>query len=155
MKTKSTLFLALLFAGSVSRATVCDDLVAQGRAALAAHNLTNANLYFSNAVAQCPGHENANVFYSATRLLVLPGGSPIDTLLTRLGVSQTNRDLYNFSPTIATNGAGKWIVPANVNAAEAPALARTNILPQLTSAAANLAAVDGHRGWRTQPPTIS
>src|SRR4051794_12776488 len=99
MKSKLLPLLALLTATAASLAQTCDQYVANGRAALAAHNLTNANVAFSNAVYKCPNHQTGNVFYAVTRLLTLPGKSPIDSFLTRLNVNQTNRDPYNFHPT--------------------------------------------------------
>ena len=143
MKTNLlVLGLALTLTADTVAQTTCDDWVSQGRAKLAAHDLTNANLCFSNAVLKCPDHQPANVFYAITRLLVLPSGSPIDSFLTRLGLSPTNRSPYDFwTATIATNANGYWQVPADMNAEEATALARTNILPQITAAVSNLAKV--------------
>src|SRR5437667_9068223 len=70
MKTKAITIASLFGLATLLPAAV--DYVAQGRAYLAATNLVAANNSFSNAVALSPNDPTGNVFYAATRLLVLP-----------------------------------------------------------------------------------
>ena len=130
-----------LFRGSVQAATTCDGWVSQGRTNLAAHNLTNANLCFSNAVALCPSHATGNVFYAATRLLTLADRPAGHAFLDRLGFAPTNRSVYAWTayPPHDTNGAP--FAPTNMSAAEISAFLRTNILTEIVGAASNLATV--------------
>ena len=141
MKIQSLVLGIALAIASSAPATTCDQWVSQGRASLAASNLVTANLCFSNAVAQCPAHESANVFYAATRLLTLPGQAPLESFLSRLGLGAVGRDFYNWTARFATNSSGDWLVPPNVNAKEAPALFRSDVLPQISGAADNLARI--------------
>ena len=132
--------IALALASS-GAAQTCDQWVSLGRTNLAAHYLSGANAFFSNAVAQCPNDPNANVFYAATRLLSLPSQAPLDNFLTRLGMGAASRDLYYWTARFSINASGYWLVPPGVNANEAPALYRANVLPQIIAADANLAKV--------------
>ena len=141
MKTKLFVLLTALSVPAISTAQTCAQWVVQGRTNLAAQNIAQANLCFSNAVANCPNQADANVFYAATRLLVLPGQTPIDGFLTSLGFASTGRDLYKWTAQPTKDAKGHVVVPDNVNASNAPALFRTNVLPQITAAAANLAMV--------------
>ena len=68
------------------------DYVNQGRAFLSLSNLNSANNSFASALAVSPTHETANVFYAATRLLVLP--------------SQPAGSNFRVSPPISTSVCG-------------------------------------------------
>jgi hypothetical protein len=118
-----------------------DSLVTQGRAYLSSQDLTNANLKFVAAVTLDPYHPTANVFYAATRLLVLPSQAPINGFLNRLGVSSTNRSIYHWATSVPSDTNGIPYAPAGINTREALLLLRTNILPQVTAAVSNLAKV--------------
>ena len=68
--------LLFLTALATTQAQTADDYVAQGRAFLVAHDLTNANDRFAAALALSPTHATANVLRAATRLLLLPEQPP-------------------------------------------------------------------------------
>ena len=141
MKPILKLLLLLTIGVTVAHAQTADDYVNQGRAFLAAHDLTNANSRFASAVALSPNHATANVFRAATRLLVLPNQPAGSALLDRLGFAQTNRNVYDWTARIARDTNGVPIAPAGVAVSEVSAFLRTNVLPEIIQAAANLAVV--------------
>ena len=134
----AALCLLLAVPQAISKAATCDDWVSQGRAALAARNLVTANACFSNAVTQCPNDSTGNVFYAITRLLVLPSQPAGSNFLSRLEVPTPGRNLYDWTAIPPSDGNHVPFAPCGVNADELPAFARTNILPQLIGAEANL-----------------
>lgn len=133
--------VAIVSAGSLGNAQTADALVAQGRAFLAKQDLANANARFSAAVAADPNHQAANALYGVTRVLVLPDQLAVKAFLDRLGLSQTNRSIYHWNPTVPKDTNGAPLAPAGVNANEAVTILRTDVLPEITAAAANLAMV--------------
>lgn len=142
IKIRSLALGLALAVHSACSAASSDNLVNTGRAALAAHNLAQANLCFSNAVARDPNNANANALYAVTRLLVLPdNSSPVGAFLTRLGVDQNGRDPYDWTARPATNADGSLAVPKGVNASEGSAVLRTNVLAEIAGAEANLARI--------------
>ncbi len=139
-KRLTVLSLALVLAHSIVAQTA-DDYVAQGRAHLAVTNIVAANTSFSNAVALSPNHQTASVFYGATRLLVLPSQSAGSNFLNRIGLPVAGRDIYNWTAEFPADTNGVPLAPAGVNANESTAMLRTNVLPALIAAEANLAKV--------------
>jgi len=141
MKTKLVIASLLLTLMQSLFAQTADDYVTQGRAFLSATNLVAANNSFSNAVALSPNHQTANVFYAATRLLVLPSQPAGSNFLSRIGVPVAGRNIYNWTANLPTDTNGVPLAPVGVNANESTAMLRTNVLPALTAAEANLAKV--------------
>jgi hypothetical protein len=131
----------LLAAGVTSWAQTASNYIAQGRAYLAVSNLVAANLSFSNALALSPTDPTGNVFYAATRLLVLPSQPVGSNFLTRWGVPASGRNIYNWTARPAEDVYGVPLAPAGVDANEATSLLRTNILAVVIAAEANLATV--------------
>jgi hypothetical protein len=123
------------------RAQTADILVSQGRAFLAAHDLTNANARFASALAAAPNHSTANVFRAATRLLTLADQPAGKAFLDRLLVAPTNRSPYSWTAELARDTNGTPIAPTNVSAAFLTAFLRTNMLPESLAAGTNLALV--------------
>ena len=117
------------------------NLIATGRVFLAQKNITNANANFRAAVTLSPTDETANALYAVTRVLVLPIQSPVKEFLDRLGVSQTNRSIYHWNTKVPRDTNGVPLAPSGVNASEARAILRTNILTEISAAAANLSKV--------------
>ena len=137
------LFSALLSFTSGIWAQTTDDFIAQGKSYLAATNLIGANNSFSNAVVLSPTNPTGNVLYALTRLLVLPYTTSGSNFLNRLGVPVDGRNVYNWTAQLPADTNGVPLAPQGVNAAEATDLLRTNILPALGAAEANLATVNG------------
>jgi hypothetical protein len=142
MKIRNVLLITLLLTVSQNvRAQTCEGYISQGRAFLEATNLAAANACFSNAVALCPNHQTGNVFYAATRLLSWPSGTAGSNFLNRLGMPGAGRDIYNWTAQVPTDTNGVGQFPADLDATEATALLRTNLLAELIGAEANLAKV--------------
>lgn len=141
MKTKLTTIALLLALNRLLLAQTADDYVTQGRAFLSATNMVAANNSFSNAVALSPGHQTANVFYAATRLLALPSQPAGSNFLNRIGLPAAGRNIYNWTAELPADTNGVPFAPAGVNASEFTAMVRTNVLPALIAAEANLAKV--------------
>src|SRR5258706_996709 len=138
--------LVLIFCTVAITAWTClaapaDDLIAQGRAYLAARDLTNANARFASAVAADGNHSTANVFRASTRLLTLADQAAGKALLDRLGMGPTNRSVYGWTADLAHDTNGIVQAPANMSAAELSAFLRTNILVEIAAAGSNLAVV--------------
>lgn len=131
----------MVLAQVLSAAQTVDFYINQGRSFLSATNITSANLSFSNAVLVSPNNPTANVFYAVTRLLVLPYQQPGSDFLTRIGMPKTGRNIYKWKAKLPTDTNGVPYAPTGVNANEFTAVLRTNILPALINADANLTKV--------------
>jgi hypothetical protein len=142
MKLTRILTTTLLFTlARMIGAQTADDYVNQARAFLSVSNLAAANTSCASALALSPNHQTANVLYAATRLLVWPSQPTGSNFLSRLGVPLAGRSIYNWTALPPTNTTGLPVAPAGVNANESTAMARTNILPIIIAAEANLAKV--------------
>jgi hypothetical protein len=122
-------------------AQTADDWVNQGRFYLAAHNITAANTNFAQALAVNPNHQTANALYAITRILVLPSQTAGSNFLTRIGFPIAGRSIYAWDSIPPKDTNGLWLAPSGVNAAEFTAQLRTNVLPALSGAISNVAAV--------------
>jgi Immunoglobulin I-set domain len=142
---KATPFLVLITVAALAQAAAsgqtADQFIAAGRLALASRNMTNANGDFAAAVTVAPDHPVANTFYAATRLLSLANKPAGTAFLDRLGVSQTNRDVYHWRTSLPRDTNGVPVLPAGMSASELTAFLRTNVLPAITASGANLAKV--------------
>lgn len=142
MKTKLVLVLAaLLMLGPALHAQTADEFVSQGRAFLSQSNLAAANNSFASAVALSPDNPSANVFYAATRFLILPSEPVGSNLLSRIGVPLAGRDIYNWTAELPADTNGVPLAPAGVNANEFTTVLRTNCLPAFIASDENLAKV--------------
>ena len=142
MKTKIIVTTAaLLLLVQSLNAQTADEFVSQGRAFLSQSNLSAANNSFASAVASSPDNPSANVFYAATRLLVLPSQPVASNFLSRIGVPLSGRDIYHWTAELAADTNGLALVPDGVNAKQFTAVLRTNGLPALIGADENLAKV--------------
>ena len=141
MKTRILIFLiAGLFYWNASAQTA-DDWVNQGRSYLAAHDITDANASFAQALVLNPNHQTANALYAATRLLVLsyqPAGS---NFLTRIGFPVAGRNIYGWNSKLPEDAKEIPLAPNGVNANEFSAQLRTNVLLSISGAIANLSAI--------------
>lgn len=142
MKTRFSLVVALcLIGGSVRGASIADDLISHGRALLATQDLRSANTRFAAAVGTEPEHEVANVFYAATRLLVLPEVSPLKEFLDHAGLAATNRNLLDWGSRLAVDTNDVPILPGLTNLNQGPDVLRDHILAEVAAAETNLSRV--------------
>jgi hypothetical protein len=133
--------LVFLTALTTTQAQTADDYVAQGRAFLVAHDLTNANTSFAAALALSPAHPTANVLRATTRLLLLPDQPAGAALLDQLGFSQTDRSLYNWTATVPRDIHGFPVAPTGMSATALTSFLRTNVVDAFIDSEVNLAAV--------------
>ena len=141
MKTR---ILATLFAGFVcwsASAQTPDSWVSQGRSYLAAHDIADANACFAQALALNSNHEDANALYAVTRLLVLPSQPAGSNFLTRIGFPAAGRNIYGWTSALPKDANGLLVAPSGVSANEFTAQLRTNVLPAISGAIGNLAAI--------------
>lgn len=105
-KPITSLFLLLLVLGARLTAHNVDGLVLDGRAFLAARNLTNALQRFQQAVTLQPTNETAQAFLGATRLLTLVERAEFQQLLNRASFTTNGRSLFSWKsePQFDTNG---------------------------------------------------
>ena len=122
-------------------AQTADEWVAQGRAYLSAQDITDANSSFAQALALSPTNEDANMFYAATRVLVLPAQPAGFNFLTRLGIPLAGRNIYDWTALPPKDANGLLLAPAGVDADEFTAQLRTNALLVIAGAITNLAVI--------------
>jgi hypothetical protein len=141
MKTRILIpLIVALFCWNADSQTA-DDWVSQGRSYLATHDIPDANASFAQALTLNPSHETANALYAITRVLVLPGQPAGSNFLTRIGFPVAGRNIYGWTSTLFTDTNGLVLAPVGVNANEFTAQLRTNVLPVVSGAISNLAAI--------------
>lgn len=138
LTVSAMLLLTPAITGSAQTATT---YINQGRAFLAARDLTNANASFASAVRVSASHATGNVFYAATRLLTLGNQPAGKALLDRLGFSSDGRYEYKWTSQPPQDTNGVPFTPPGVSAAELSMFLRTNVLKEISAAASNLAKV--------------
>ena len=131
----------LLFAPRPACAQTADQLVVEGRTFLVASNLSQANARFAQALAVDPNHATGNVLHAVTRLLVLHENTVGSNFLTRLGFPLPGRSVYIWTSKLTNDARRKPLAPAGVASAEIMTVLRTNVLPELAAAGAELAKV--------------
>ncbi len=131
----------LLIATSGLQAQTSDQLVAEGRAFLVSSNIALAKSRFAEAVALTPNHETANALLAFTRLAALVNEPAGSNFLNSLGLPNEGRNLYNWTALPPRDTNATLIVPSPYSASGLKAHVRTDILPAISAAAANLAKV--------------
>ena len=97
-----------------------------------------------------PGQQTGNVFYAATRLLDMAKPAGGQQLPEPLGVPNAGRDIYNWTALPPRDTNGVPLPPTGVNADDATAMLRTNVLTELIGA--EVEPGDGNRHQlRSQP----
>ncbi|MBX3737116.1 MAG: immunoglobulin domain-containing protein [Candidatus Didemnitutus sp.] len=130
-----------LLSAVMARPAVVDDRIAEGRAALAAHNLSLARSKFTEARAADATNPTAAALLGLTRWFALVGDAPANNVLTGAGFSASGRDLYNWSATLGKNAAGDAALPAGYNLESQRSFWRDTIIPTSAAARADFAAV--------------
>jgi hypothetical protein len=123
------------------QAQTADSMVAVGRSLMTTSNLYAADAAFAQALTSQPTHQEANALRAATRLLALPFKPAGSNFLTRIGFPTTGREWLRWSAKLPTDTNGAPLAPAGVSATELFQQARTNILPEISAALANLEAI--------------
>lgn len=140
-KPIASLFLLLLFLGARLNAQTVDGLVLDGRAFLAARNLTNALQRFQQAVALQPTNETAQAFLGATRLLTLVERAEFQQLLNRASFTTNGRTLFSWKsePQFDTNGIAN--VDPSLNVMEPFQWIRSAMADEIGYALTNLTSI--------------
>jgi hypothetical protein len=136
-------YLLTIVSALVSLQAVADpnQLVTQGRAALAIQDLATANARFQQALAEDPNHPVANFYYAAARIAMVSKQPAADQLFDRLGLTSTGRNIYAWEARLMTNAQGQAQIPSNVSAAELFTFVHDQLLPQVIGAGTNLAKI--------------
>lgn len=134
-------WLALSLVPILLSAAPVDDRIAEGRAALAAHDLATARAKFQQARAADATNQTAAALSGLVRIFALVGDAPANGVLNGLGMSATGRDLYNWQATMPKDAAGDVVLPAGYNLESTRAFWRDAVIPAAAAARADLAAV--------------
>jgi hypothetical protein len=118
------------------------ERIAAGRTHFEQRDIARANENFAAALALEPNNTTANVFYAATRLLALSKTPAFNTLMDRVGVSSTNRDVFSWSAEFRTDATGFPIAAEGLSAQEVVTFLRGTLLPEVEGAIANLAKIE-------------
>lgn len=118
-----------------------NDLVSSARAALAQQSnsgISAANGTLRVALTTDADHPTANFFRAAIRLANLANSASFNDFLDRLGVDGDNRSLYHWTANLPRDASGNIVAPPNVNASEFSDFAKTDLVPEIMAAIANL-----------------
>jgi len=133
--------LALIILPLVVAAAPVDDRIAEGRAALAAHDLATARAKFQQARAADSTNQTAAALLGITRWFAMIGDGPANTVLNGLGVSASGRDLYNWNASLSQDAKGEGTLPAGYNWESTRAFWRDTVTPTAAAVRADFAAV--------------
>lgn len=135
--------LTLLALASVAllRAAPVDDRIAEGRAALAAHDLATARAKFQQARTAEPTNQTAAALSGLTRWFAMIGDAPANGVLNGLGVSSTGRDVYDWKTSMPQNADGETVLPNGYNLESTRSFWRDTVVPTSAAVRADLAAV--------------
>ena len=123
-----------------------DSLIAEGRKKLSQHNqsaLYEANASFKEAVSKDPGNPEANFFLAITRLISLLNTDELSNLANSYGISQTGRDIFDWTAEFQKDPDDNIELPANspsFNAVQSYLL--NHLLPEIDASLANLSKIN-------------
>ncbi len=142
MKAKLVrLTLLALVSAALLRAAPVDDRIAEGRAALAAHDLATARAKFQQARTAEPTNQTAAALSGLTRWFAMIGDAPANGVLNGLGVSSAGRDVYDWKTSMPENADGDTVLPNGYNLESTRSFWRDSVVPTSAAVRADLAAV--------------
>lgn len=147
------LILLIIFIPLQAQGAASDDLVQSGRALLETQDLVGANEAFKQAVESDPSHQEANFFYSLSRIFSLidqnqdgPDTTKLDSikeLLDAAGVSQTGRTIYDMTADFERDASGDPVFPVTFpTSGELQQFVLDVIIPEIDGAIINLSAIN-------------
>ncbi|MBI2513889.1 MAG: immunoglobulin domain-containing protein [Opitutae bacterium] len=145
--------LILVVSSLVLRAAPVDDRIAEGRAALAAHDLATARAKFQQARTADSTNQTAAALSGLTRWFAMIGDAPANAVLNGLGVSITGRDVYNWNTDIAHDADDRLVLPNAYNLESTRPFWRDAVLPTAAAVRADFAAVTDDAFVLTLTPT--
>ena len=141
MQALPAVLIAMTLTGPVLWSQTCEENLAAGRVALSRTNLVLAKSRFEAAATQCPERDDARFLYALARVLAIPSEPSGSNFLNRIGVPSEGRGIFRWDAWAPSDTNGVWLAPPGVNASEGVAMLRTNILPAISGAAADLASI--------------
>ncbi|GAX60611.1 subtilisin-like serine protease [Candidatus Scalindua japonica] len=90
-----------------------NEHVTNGKDFLKVFDFVNSNSEFEAALVVDPNHEEANFYYSFTRIAVLLSSTELNNLLDGFGVDPQGRDIQNWTADFQRDIDGKIVLPAN------------------------------------------
>ncbi len=136
-------------------AETADDYVTLGRQAIGKQNIVAANSYFKSALEQNPSHEEANLYYSVTRIAALVYQHEFNRLLDGFGVDADGRDLYNWTAQLPHDMHGNLNLPANSpTGGDITEFIEDTILDEINAALANLDQLEDMSSDPVTPITV-
>ncbi|MBX3750329.1 MAG: hypothetical protein KF897_09590 [Opitutaceae bacterium] len=132
--------LALTFALTASAQTAADK-IAEGRAALVAHNMPAAKAAFAQAVTLDGGNQTARALLGITQLFDVTSKAGSDAFLDGLGLGEAGRDVYRWDVPLPRDGNGDPVLPTDYNFTTVANYWLTTLVPESEAARTNLAAV--------------
>lgn len=131
--------LALVFAPLAFGQTAADK-IADGRAALAAHDLAGAQTAFQAALTLSPTNQTAAALLGLTQAFSVSSATSTNSFLTGAGVAASGRDLYHWTAHLPAGQNGA-VLPANYNLTTVESFWQGTLIPTTTAARGNLALV--------------
>lgn len=142
MRTNRILCAVLVLAfAAVAHGAPVDDRIAEGRAALAAHDLALARSKFMQARAADSSNQTAAALLGLVRWFALVGDPPAHGVLNGLGVSAAGRDFYDWNASMPEDATGHPVLPANYNFEAQRPFWRDTVMPTAAAVRADFAAV--------------
>ncbi len=134
------LILALLYSSSALAETAVTK-IADGRAALTAHDMPAAKARFAEAVGLDPTNQTAQALLGITRLFDITSKLDTGPFLDGLGVDSAGRDVYRWDASLAQDVDSEPVLPADYNSATMATYWQNVMVPESVDARANLALV--------------
>lgn len=106
------LVFALLFSSSALAQTAVTK-IADGRAAMTAHDMPTAKARFEEATVLDPSNQTAQALLGITRLFDLSSLPDSDTFLDGLGVDSIGRDTYRWDASLVQDAFSDPVLPAD------------------------------------------
>lgn len=142
MRTNRILRAVFVLAfAAVAHGAPVDDRIAEGRAALAAHDLALARSKFMQARAADGSNQTAAALLGFVRWFALVGDPPAQAVLSGLGVSAAGRDFYDWNASLPEDATGHPALPANYNFEAQRPFWRDTAVPTAAAVRADFAAV--------------
>jgi len=136
-------------------AETAEAYVDQGRQAIAEENMELANDYFESALGEDPSHDEANLYYSVTRMLALTYQEDFNRLLDGFGVQASGRDLFNWTAELPHDMEGNLDLPdASPRGSDITAFIEDVVLNEIDAALANLDRLEDTSSQATTPITV-
>jgi len=138
---KRLFFVFALLLSSSALAQTAVTKIADGRAAMTAHDMPTAKARFEEATVLDPSNQTAQALLGITRLFDLSSLPDSDTFLDGLGVDSIGRDTYRWDASLVQDAFSDPVLPADYNFTTVATFWQNVMVPESVAARANLALV--------------